>query len=144
MSKPQDSRLEAPQVLIPPADRIARSNSHPGLPVVAAIHVHPQHVLPRLVVVNHLGPLHDAIRPQIPRTLARQQRTRERPLHQVLRGVAVDVGEGVTAAFVLANHVVGAVLDDEARAVGLEVLAVGLEEHHHHNQYPAVKHMHTM
>lgn len=88
--------------------------------------MHPQHILPRLIIEQHLRPLNNPIGAQVARPLARQQRANVGPLHEVGRRVAVDVGEGAAARFVLADEVVGAVFFDQAGAVRLEVFAVRL------------------
>lgn len=110
-----------------PTNRIARRNTNLRLSIIAAVNMHPQHILPRPLIEQHLRPLDNAVRSQIgtPRP-ARQQRPLISPPHQVRRRVAVDVLERGAAALVLADHVICSVDADHACAVGVEVFPVGL------------------
>jgi hypothetical protein len=107
--------------------------------------MHPQHILARLVVVDHLGPLHHAVGPEVAGAGSRQQGTNIRPLNEVLPKcvnqflqimtsryaylgrVAVDVLKAAAPRLVFADHVVHAINLNQARAMGLQRLAVGLD-----------------
>ena len=120
-------RLEAPNILVFSADGISRGHCDAGLAIAAAVHVHPEHILLGLVIVDDLGSLDYAVGPEISRAGSRQEGANEGPLHEIGRRVAVDVGEGVAATLVLANHVVCAIHHDQTSAMRLQVFTVRLD-----------------
>jgi hypothetical protein len=123
----QDNREKAGKLTVLATNLIPRRDPDLGIAIVAAIGVHPQDILARLVVVDDLWPLDDAVRTKITAGAARQQRPLVFPTHQVRRREAVNVGKGRPAGFVLTDQVVSAVHFDNAGAVRIEVFAVGLK-----------------
>ena len=67
-----------------PADRIRRRHSNLGITVIAAIGMHPHDILARLVIVQYLGPLDDAVRAQVAASRTREKSTLITPLHKIL------------------------------------------------------------
>jgi hypothetical protein len=112
---------------IPSAHRIASGDSDLGIAIVATVDVHPQHVLPGLVIVDDLGPLDDAVRSLIAATRPRQQRALVLPPDEVIRRVAIDVDERRALALILADEVVCPVYADDTGPVGIEVFAIRLD-----------------
>lgn len=108
------------------ADRVPFGNANAGIAVVAAVDVHPHDILARLVIVDDLGALDDAVRAEVAGRGPREQSALEGPSHQIGGGVAVDVLEGRAARLVLADQVESVVDADDAGAVGVEMIAVGL------------------
>ena len=73
------------------------------LAVIAAIDVHPQHVLLGGFVVDDLGALDNTIRTEVTGAGAGEKGADEGPFHQVFTAVAVDVLEVCAVCFVFAD-----------------------------------------
>lgn len=100
------------------ADRIPGRNTNLDIPIVSTVDVHPQDILARPDIEDDFGPFDDAVGSQVAAARARQQRAYVVPLHQVRRGVAVDVQEGRAAALVFADDVVSPIVVDHPGPVG--------------------------
>ena len=113
-----------PKLTVFPADTIPSRHPNLRITVVPAIYMHPQCILLRLIVVDNLRPLNDAVGSEVAARCSTEKGSDVLPPHEVGARVAVYILEWGSICFVLADEVVGSVFGDYAGAVGLDVATV--------------------